>query len=334
MLSYFKKRWFLISLLFLISTGLTFGANSPEESITPVIGLVNPRLVTAIVLFLMSFSLDSRQLKKSFQSPGPVVWAAGVNYCLIPLMAWPLMFCQLTPDFAIGLMIAASVPCTMAAASVWTRKAGGNDSVSLLVTVITNGSCFFFTPFWLNLTTSSDVEFDFLKMAERLVYAVLLPTLVGQLLRIVPQLSALATKFKTVLGVVAQSCILTLVFGAACRGGLQLQGTSLGENLGAVALVWASCIFLHLLAMAIGYKGAGWLKFSSKDRVAIAFASSQKTLPIGILLATDPTMFGGAGVPFAVFPMLMYHASQLFIDTTIADRFAKMGDKSSTETAA
>jgi sodium/bile acid cotransporter 7 len=108
----------------------------------------------------------------------------------------------------------------------------------------------------------------------------------------------------------------------------------LGENLGAVALVWASCIFLHLLAMAIGYKGAGWLKFSSKDRVAIAFASSQKTLPIGILLATDPTMFGGAGVPFAVFPMLMYHASQLFIDTTIADRFAKMGDKSSTETAA
>ena len=34
----------------------------------------------------------------------------------------------------IGLMIAVSTPCTLAGASVWTRKAGGNDAVSLLTT--------------------------------------------------------------------------------------------------------------------------------------------------------------------------------------------------------
>ena len=54
-----------------------------------------------------------------------------------------------------------------------------------------------------------------------------------------------------------------------------------------------------------------------------------KTVHHYLLLATDPGMFGspdalgaGVGVPFAVFPMLMYHASQLFIDTAIADRMA------------
>ena len=58
----------------------------------------------------------------------------------------------------------------------------------------------------------------------------------------------------------------------------------------------------------------------------------QKTLPIGIYLATDESIFGnpglleGQGVPFAVFPMLMYHAWQLFIDTAIADRLAASAD--------
>ena len=64
--------------------------------------------------------------------------------------------------------------------------------------------------------------------------------------------------------------------------------------------------------------------FGRADIVAVAFSSSQKTLPIGVLLATDPEMLGNPelGIPFAVFPILMYHASQLFIDTVIADRFA------------
>jgi hypothetical protein len=52
-----------------------------------------------------------------------------------------------------------------------------------------------------------------------------------------------------------------------------------------------------------------------------------------VYLATDPEIFGGASVaggiaiPFAVFPMLMFHASQLFIDTIVADRFARKPDE-------
>jgi sodium/bile acid cotransporter 7 len=55
-----------------------------------------------------------------------------------------------------------------------------------------------------------------------------------------------------------------------------------------------------------------------EDVVAAAFAGSQKTLPIGLLVATE---LAGKGVPFVVFPILMYHASQLILDTMIADWF-------------
>jgi len=329
MLSFVQKRWFVLSLLVLITGGLSTGSVASDATIESLTGRIHPRAVTALVLFLMSFSLNSGQLKASLQSPRPVLWASAVNYGMIPVMAWVLMHVQLNDDFAIGLMIAGSVPCTMAAASVWTRKAGGNDAVSLLVTVLTNGGCFVLTPLWLNLATIGGVGLDATQMMYRLVIAVLLPTLAGQAIRLVPRASTFATTYKTPIGVVAQSCILALVFKAACGAGTRLQGTGLAENLGGFLWVWVCCIVIHLAAMAIGLFGARRFGFSTEDRAAVAFASSQKTLPIGVLLATDVTMFGnpdllgiGVGVPFAVFPMLMYHASQLFIDTAVADRLA------------
>jgi hypothetical protein len=59
-------------------------------------------------------------------------------------------------------------------------------------------------------------------------------------------------------------------------------------------------------------------------------------LPIGVLIATATNMLGnpnllgpGEGIPFAVFPMLMYHASQLFIDTVVADQLASRANAAS-----
>ncbi len=330
MLRFLWKRWFLIALVAMIAGGMTAGRVVPADEFLSLIDRINPRLkgllpdfprmITAAVLFLMSFSLDSSRLQASFRSPSPVLWAAAVNYGMIPLLAWPLMSLQSMPDFAVGLMIAASVPCTMAAASVWTRKAGGNDAVSLMVTLLTNALCFAVTPFWLNLTTGNGVKLDLVGMVIRLLVAALLPTLAGQLLRQFSRPAKFATRHKTPIGVAAQGCMLGIIFFAACKVGSQLTGTGPSPGIGAVGLVWGSAIGVHLLAMFAGLRGADLFGFDRADRVAVAFASSQKTLPIGVLLATDPLMFGN--LPFAVFPMLMYHASQLFIDTAIAARMA------------
>jgi sodium/bile acid cotransporter 7 len=329
MRSFLFKRWFLLSLLVLIPAGLALGSQFSDE----VRGFLKlrflPPTITAVVLFLMSFSLDSGQLKKSFRSPGPVILAFLVNFAAIPLMGWALMPAQLQVDFAIGLMIAASVPCTMAAASVWTRKAGGNDAVSLFVTVSTNGLCFVITPFWLNLTTTGNVQLDFWAMFWRLVMTVLIPTAVGQLARLLPSAAGVARRHKTAMGAAAQICILVIIFSAACAAGMQLSNDGPKPSAAGVALVWACCILLHVAAMGIGRSLSRLLGFERGELIAVVFAGSQKTIPIGLLIATDVAMFGdpnllgpGQGVPFAVFPVLMYHASQLFIDTAVADRFA------------
>eukprot|EP00913_Durusdinium_trenchii_P028339 g26567.t1 len=339
MREFVRKRWFLVALLLLITTGLTFGSNARAETVDAIVNFVPPRLVTAIVLFLMAFSLDSAKLRVSMRAPGPVAWASLVNFVVIPFLAFGLSYVQLSEDFRYGLMIAACVPCTMAAASVWTRRAGGNDAVSLLVTVLTNGVCFAVTPLLLNATTTTGIELNFMEMFERLVYAVLIPVVLGQIVRQFSAPARFAVRYKTPIGVVAQSCILTIVLTAATKAGLKLSESSGqaggGPGTAAIAVVWLSCIGLHLVAMVISFWGGRAAGFHRDDQIAVAFAGSQKTLPIGVLIATDEKMFGnpdllatGVGIPFAVFPMLMYHASQLFIDTAIADRFRARGDDS------
>jgi sodium/bile acid cotransporter 7 len=266
----------------------------------------------------MSFSLDSRQLGRSLRHPGPVLFGCAVNFGLVPLLAWPLAALQLQKDLALGLMIAATVPSTMAAASVWTRSARGNDAVSLLVTMLTNGLCFILTPLWLSMVVTSKFSFDAVEMMRRLIVSALIPASLGQLARLSPRLRQFANEHKRGIGACAQVCVLLVVFAAAfLKAGPQLKPAVRPDmSLWAVAVVWLSCIVVHSLAMLLAWKGGRLLGFVREDCVAIAFAGSQKTLPIGLLVASH---FGG----FALFPMLMYHASQLFIDTAVANRFRR-----------
>lgn len=326
--TFLRRRWFLIGLAVLIPGGLSIGSRrttAEMESLAAAVGPHASTVVVALVLFLMSVTLDGRRLRDSLARPAPVLWCVLITFGLIPLGGWGLSLLQLTRDYQVGLMIAASVPCTMAAASVWTRRAGGNDAVSLLVTVLTNGLCFVVTPFWLALAASETgaVQLDVGDMMQRLIVSALLPIACGQAVRLIRICAQAADRFKTPLGVVAQGSVLLIVFWTALKAGPKLgDGADAAGGFAAVLLVWGSSIVLHLSAMALAIAGSRRFAFARADIVATAFAASQKTLPIGVLIATDPTMFGDRGMPFAVFPMLMYHASQLFIDTFVADRFA------------
>jgi sodium/bile acid cotransporter 7 len=157
----------------------------------------------------------------------------------------------------------------------------------------------------------------------------LLPTLAGQVVRQFRAPGMFADRHKLAIGVLAQLLILLMILRAACNAGAQIEkfGTALSGS--AILMVWGTCVALHLFGLGISLIGARKFGMSPADQAAVAFAGSQKTLPIGILLATNPKMFGdpdllgpGLGIPFAVFPMLMYHASQLFIDTLVADHLA------------
>ena len=186
MLQLIKRRWFLVALFLLIPWGMWLGYRADQEQVSTfpkhLVELASG-LLTATVLFLMSITLENRKLVQSFRSPAPVFWAVVINFILLPITAWGMLSLQGSEDFAVGLMVAACVPSTMAAASVWTRKAGGNDAVALLGTIVTNGSCFLVTPVWLKFALGDSVTLDTKEMIFKLFMTALVPILVGQAVR-------------------------------------------------------------------------------------------------------------------------------------------------------
>ena len=172
---FLQRHWFLVVLLAVLLTGI-IGA--------PLLrGIAEQKLLrgalVAGVLFVMALPLELPAIWRSVLSPGPGLLAVAVNFGLLPLFAW-FISAGLSEEMGLGLLVAATTPSTLASAAVWTRRAGGNDAIAVLVTVVTNSSCCFVTPLWLVLMTGEVVdspELSLTRLSTRLGLLVLLPFL-------------------------------------------------------------------------------------------------------------------------------------------------------------
>lgn len=325
LLSFFQRHWFLIGLGAVLAVGVI--ACKPLEPIADAVWLRQMILVS--VLFIMALPLETSAARMAIQRPQATILAFVVNLGLIPLMAWA-MKSQLDGPLALGLMVVAATPCTLAGASVWTRRAGGNDAIAMLVTISTNLLCFLITPFWLLRTTGSDVEIDPKEMILKLALLVMLPILVAQVLRQYRPLGSWATEHKNTLSSLALPGILLMVLIGAVASGRELASTKSESILGLSdwTKMIVAVVVLHLAALALGHLLAHLTGMSREDRIAVGFAGSQKTLMVGLPLAI--TYYGG----LAILPMVAYHIGQLLFDTILADWLLRRGSGDSSAVAA
>lgn len=312
MLTVLKRYWFLIGLVIVLAAGFLW----PHE--LAHLGRVEfQSWVVASVLFLMALPLDATAMWRALSRPKAVLLAVFINFGLLPLTAWGVSF-GLRPDLALGLLIVASIPTTQASCAVWTRRAGGNDAVAVMVTVVTNVFCFVFTPFWLTTMTGADVSanIDPTKMMVDLATVVVLPMFVAQIVRLYRPLGSWAAARKTPLGVLAQTGLLAMVFIGAVQAGLKLSSRVAPLSVSdTVAMLLAVCS-VHLAMLYSGFALGKLLGVSWEDRIAVAFSGSQKTLMIGLHLALSPAFNNG----LAMLPMVAYHVCQLLLDALIAER--------------
>jgi sodium/bile acid cotransporter 7 len=222
------------------------------------------------------------------------------------------------------LLVISAAPATLASAAVWTRRAGGDETVAMMVTVFTNAACFLVTPFWLVTMTGDEVTVDLRGMVGKLALLVVLPMIAGQLLRQQKDVGQWAAARKRVLSALAQWGILTMVLIGATQSAVRLSELSWGETIagGDIAggdFVWLIVVVLtlHLCVLAAGWWLAGAFGIRRPARIAVAIAGSQKTLMVGLHVAT--TYFGG----LTVLPSVVYHVGQLAIDTLVADYLAR-----------
>jgi sodium/bile acid cotransporter 7 len=315
MRSFLQKRWFLL----LISAGVLVAWFQPGWLAWT--RAIDPRLVVAPALFLTAWTLDSRSLYRTLLRPWPALWAAALSYTLLPATAYLAGGLLASPDFRVGLLISASVPCTLASAMIWTRLAGGNEATSLLVILLTTCTSWLVTTAWLAFGVGAVVAVDSGSLMRSLFVVLVVPVGLGQALRAVPRCAAAADRHRIALSVVSRLLILVIILKAATDV-LARLGPSVSQGLavGSIVLAAVVCLGTHLFALAAGFWSGRALRFERGDCIAIAFSCSQKTLPVALFLFDA---YFRDDYPLAVVPMVFYHVGQLVVDTFIADEMGR-----------
>ena len=319
MKEFLAKRWFLLSLVVVFALGLIVH----EECATWADHEPFRNAVVFTVLFLMAVSLSLKALSSGIRRPRGTLLAVAMNYGVLPLILWAVTCLIGNPEFKglrDGLLVIAVTPCTLVSAAVWTRRAGGNDSIAIMVTLITNLLCFVIAPLWLLLFFGTNVELKtpFSEMVLKLGLLVVLPMVLAQLTRTHRRWANWATENKSKLGIAAQCGILAMVFLGAIKVGPEMVGENAGHGITLIGIALAVVLFVHIVVFWLGIASGGWLKLSREDALAVGFAGSQKTLMIGLLICLD--------LDFLVIPIVLYHVSQLIVDTLFADYLRTAND--------
>ena len=152
MLAQSSRSLVLVALVALLVAGMGW-----PRAMRPLVGWMNGDWVVAFVTFIMALPLETSAIWGTVRRPGAAWLGAFMNAAVCPPLGW-LASRVLPPELAIGVIVATTVPCTLATAAVWTRRAGGNDAVAFLVTMITNLACFLVVPGWLWLLSDIRAE--------------------------------------------------------------------------------------------------------------------------------------------------------------------------------
>lgn len=302
-----RKHWFLIA----IGLMLVVGAIGYES-----LGLIADRIprswLVATILLLMSCPID---LARSLATKS-AIGAAAIGVVVNCLFAGPLALLAgqlLSEPLAAGLIIATLSPCTMASAAVWTRMGRGNEAVAIAITVVTTLLTFIVLPVGFSLLIGQTESVSGTALAQRLFLIVVLPVGFGQLLR---KVSPLKTKFDTHrkrFSFVAQLGLLGMVFIASVRNGAILADPTTRLSLSEWAILIGVASAVHLALFYLAWRLARGFAINKADALAAGVGGSQKTLAVGLDVS-----IGLGGV--AILPMLVYHASQLMIDTVLVHR--------------
>lgn len=330
MKNWISRTWFLALLL----VALVVGSLASDELAFLAEQAWIRRAILFSVLYVMALPVEPRAFGSVWARPAAPIAAIGANVFLVPLLgiaaAWTMIVTGLDGGgrFPGGLLVACIIPCTLASAAVWTRRAGGNDLVAIATTLVTNGLCFAIVPGWLAVLPDrllggrdGNVEIPIAQTVIELLTFVVVPMALAQTTRFVPGVKAFVSKRRAPLSVFCQCGILSMVLIGMIQSGQRVEAAEgARETLLEIGFMILATAAVHVAALAFGWYGSASLGIRREERIAVAIAGSQKTLMVGLDLAAS---FG-----FSILPMIAYHAGQLVLDTLFAERLIATAPKS------
>ncbi len=310
--------WFLLAML--AAVGLA--SWQPEWGRSE--GVLQMGRVTDIGVFLLFF-LHGMGLSTDSLKTGASRWKLHLlvqssTYVLFP-MWWAILALALgrwvPHDLLMGFFYLAVLPSTVSSSVAMTALARGHVAAAVLNATLSTLLGVFLTPLLVSLVMGGGDAFDVGPTMWKVAQMLLLPFVMGQLLR--PVLGAWFARIKPVTTIFDRGVIVLLVWSAFSDS----VADGLWSRHGA-ALLWQATVgaVLFLVPMLVFTRWAARrLKFDVADEIVAVFCGSKKTLASGMPMAK--LLFGGqAAMGVLILPIMLYHQIQLLVCAVMARRYA------------
>ena len=249
----------------------------------------------------------------------------------------------LSPKLVNGMIILACLPTTIGTGVALTNAASGNVAIAIFHAVFSNLAGIVIAPalifFYLGSDAAAAIAADVAgggaaASMSKLAYSVLLPVLVGMMIRASPTFGAsLVTRpVKARLKLGSDLVILSIVYNTFCNTFQSGFGVS-GAEVTALIVVLCALLAGYKACVFVAARAAG---LARKDIVAATFMGSQKTLAFGLPLIK--ALFGGSpDLVWFCLPVLVYHPLQTFVGSALVPKlrtFVEQGDKGESSASA
>lgn len=311
------KNWFFIGIAVMVLTAFYL----------PGVGLfIKAYKILNIFIFLgflvTGLTLDTSYILEQLKNVRVLLAALMSSLFLFPAIAYFLarLFFEAPPDIALGALIIGVAPATVASGTVMTALALGNVPLSLFICVLTNFASILTIPFILTQLlqfTGASVDLPVVSMLFSLVLKVLVPTLIGQILR--PHLGARLQPYKKQVSIFNQTIVLMIILNAMSSAADRLLGSD-------IAIVWLFVFMfgLHLLILATNFGISRIIRLDLPSTAAFTIHTSQKTLTISYIVWAEHFY---QSHPMALIPPIVYHLTQSIVDTWVAHRFRRVAEQ-------
>lgn len=240
--------------------------------------------------------------------------AAAISLIFAPILGRIIgELLRLSPSLLTGLVIMSAVPPTLSSGIVITGVSQGNMVLALLLTISLNMLGIFTLPFMLDscLPSSGPVRIDRLALLITMMFLVLLPFILGKIIRKVSTKQQVSSSWSYV----SSSCVILVVYSALSVARHEFYGLGLASYL----QILCGAALVHGILLLCNAQGAKLLRLHPAESKALIFVASQKTFPISLAVLAGI----GGNTGNAVIVCLVFHFFQLFADSLLASLLRK-----------
>ncbi|KAL3752334.1 hypothetical protein ACJRO7_013051 [Eucalyptus globulus] len=312
-----------IALLSGVALGLadpTLGCIANKHSLT--------QFATSGIFFISGLKLQDREIGAATQAWPLGLYGLASILLIGPFLSKLILPCQLAPqEFVTGLAIFTCMPTTLSSGVALTQLAGGNSTLALVLTVMSNLLGTAAVPFWVSkfFADGFGVSIPTEKLFWSLMYTLLAPLVLGKVARYSFRgLATYADQNKRVLTMISTILLSLTPWMQVSKSRELLLMVKPLVFLKAIGLgIVVHLFFLGFNAVALKiFSAASGSRMSSlvnkKNARALMIVCSQKALLI--VVAVVEQLNGALGEPgLLVLPCVAAHITQIIIDSLVVN---------------